>query len=79
MKSKEFSPGMIEYVITFPTSSSIAITVPTNVWFSSTVNTSDDVNLGASLTLVTLIVTVWSVDATPSLAWTVNKYDCLVS
>ena len=78
LKSAESSPLIIEYDIVSP-SSSVAITMPTFVWFSSTVNILLEVNTGASLTFTTLIVTIWFVDNTPSLAWIVNKYDCLVS
>ena len=79
VKSAELSPGTIEYVIVFPISSSFAIIVPTTVWFSLTKNVLFEVNVGASFTLLILTTIFWVTDATPSLAWTVNKYDCLVS
>ena len=78
VKSEESSSFTIEYVTAFP-SSSLAITVPTSVWFSSTVNMLLDVNIGASLILLILTTMFWVIDVIPSLAWTVNAYDCLVS
>ena len=61
-------------------SPSFATIVPIAVWFSSTEKVSPEVNIGAlSFRLLILTVIIWSVDNKPSLAWTVNKYDCLVS
>ena len=77
VKSEESSLGTIEYVIVSPTSLSLAITVPTEVWFSLTKNVLFETNIGASLTFVILTVILWYVDNTPSLALTVNKYDFL--
>ena len=52
-------------------SSSEAVTVPIVVWFSAALKVDEEVNAGASLTLVTLTVISWVVVLVPSLAVTV--------
>ena len=53
-------------------SASLAVTLPTLVWFSSTVKVEDEVITGLlSFKLVTLIVMSWVVELVPSLAVTV--------
>ena len=61
-------------------SASVALTIPIEVWFSSTVNKLLEVNTGAlSLRLVISIVIFCVVLKLVSLAWTVMEYDCLFS
>ena len=53
-------------------SSSVAVTVPIDVWFSGILKTASEVNTGnPSFTLVTLTVISWVAVLVPSLAVTV--------
>ena len=79
LNNPKSAPPIIENVILLELSGSFAIIVPTDVWFSSTVNIDVDVNCGASLTFAIIISIVWSVVNIPSLARTVNEYVDLVS
>ena len=66
-------------VISSP-SSSVAVTVPIDVWFSSALKVSADVITGSiSFTLVTVTVMSWVAVLEPSLAVTVAVYVVLVS
>ena len=63
-----------------PVSTSVAVTVPIDVWFSSTLNAAEDVKTGA-LSFKSTIVIVMScvVELVPSVAVTVAVYEYLVS
>ena len=52
-------------------SASVAVTVPIAVWFSAALKVADEVNTGASLISVMVIVTFWEVESVPSLAVTI--------
>ena len=79
LNNSKSTPPAIWNVISLVLSGSFAAIWPTNVWFSSTVNIAVDVNTGASLTFVIIISIIWSDVNIPSLAWTVNVYDDLIS
>ena len=57
--------------VTLSPSASVAVTVSIAVWFSAALKVDEEVNAGASLTLVTLTVISWVVVLVPSLAVTV--------
>ena len=58
--------------VTESPSSSVAVTVPIDVWFSAALKVAPVVKTGAtSLTLVTLTVISWFVELVPSVAVTV--------
>ena len=79
MLKEEASVPLKEYVILSP-SSSLAVTVPTDVWFSAALKVAEELITGSlSLTLVTLMVKAWVSVLVPSLALTVMEYEVLVS
>ena len=55
-------------------SASLAVTVPTDVWFSAALKVAEELITGLmSLTLVTLMVSAWEVVLAPSLTVTVTE------
>ena len=74
------NPILVKLYIRLSPSASLAVTVPTDVWFSATEKVFDElITGGLSFTLVTLMVNAWVAVLVPSAAVTVTELYFLVT